>query len=417
MQKLKILVSCYACSPFRGSEPGMGWSFVKGISDFHEVHVLVEQLKWESDIHKYLDEHPELKANLKFYDIKKKRRKRLRKIWPPSYYWFYKQWQQKAYQLAVKLHETEHFDLVHQLNMVGFREPGYLWKLAIPFVWGPIGGMENTNFKLLFNLPFKDFVFYSLRNLINTYQKSILIRPKKAAKRLNSMLISATEKNQLDIKKYWGVDSILIPEVGQYIALDTFVSKRKKTEPLKIIWSGQHTGGKALNILLKSLALLDTDINWELKVLGVGNMTKRWQSLSENLNIAKKCHWHGWIEKDKALAIMQTGHVLCITSIKDLTSTVTLEGLSLGLPIITIDHCGFSNVINDTCGIKIPIAYTKELSMSFKNGIEKLYHDEALRYKLAEGALKRSKDFSWDKKIMQLNNIYTKLLREDTTHS
>ena len=58
MQKLKILVSCYACSPFRGSEPGMGWSFVKGISDFHEVHVLVEQLKWESDIHKYIDENP-----------------------------------------------------------------------------------------------------------------------------------------------------------------------------------------------------------------------------------------------------------------------------------------------------------------------------------------------------------------------
>jgi len=25
--------------------------------------------------------------------------------------------------------------------MVGFREPGYLWQLNIPFVWGPIGGM------------------------------------------------------------------------------------------------------------------------------------------------------------------------------------------------------------------------------------------------------------------------------------
>jgi hypothetical protein len=30
------------------------------------------------------------------------------------------------------------------LNMIGYREPGYLWKLNVPFVWGPMGG---TNVK------------------------------------------------------------------------------------------------------------------------------------------------------------------------------------------------------------------------------------------------------------------------------
>ena len=54
MKKLKILISCYACSPYRGSEPGMGWGFVKGISQFHEVHVITEQEKWEEEINKYL---------------------------------------------------------------------------------------------------------------------------------------------------------------------------------------------------------------------------------------------------------------------------------------------------------------------------------------------------------------------------
>ena len=49
-KKLKILVSCYACSPYKGSEPGMGWNFIKGLSEFHELHVIVEELKWKSDI-------------------------------------------------------------------------------------------------------------------------------------------------------------------------------------------------------------------------------------------------------------------------------------------------------------------------------------------------------------------------------
>ena len=91
-KKLKILVSAYACAPNKGSEPGMGWNFVTGLANFHELHVIVEKRKWEQPILEYLKVYPELKANLRFYFIDKTRNKWLRKLWPPSYYWFYKVW-------------------------------------------------------------------------------------------------------------------------------------------------------------------------------------------------------------------------------------------------------------------------------------------------------------------------------------
>ena len=31
-------------------------------------------------------------------------------------------------------------DLIHQLTSISFREPGFLWRLDKPFVWGPISG-------------------------------------------------------------------------------------------------------------------------------------------------------------------------------------------------------------------------------------------------------------------------------------
>ena len=147
--KLKILISSYTCSPYRGSEPGVGWNFVKGLSKFHEVHVIVEKKKWKKDINNYLNENPRLNENLKFYFLIKKRNKILRKLWPPSYYWFYKKWQKQAYKLGVELNEKENFDIIHQLTMVGYREPGYLWKIDKPFVWGPIGGLEITPWRFL----------------------------------------------------------------------------------------------------------------------------------------------------------------------------------------------------------------------------------------------------------------------------
>lgn len=413
-KKLKILVSCYACSPSRGSEPGMGWSFVNGISKTYEVHVITEKEKWENEIKTQLAKEPN--SNLNFYFIQKKRNRKLRKIWPPSYYWFYRIWQKKALKLAKNLDSKENFDAVHQLNMVGYREPGYLWKIEKPFVWGPIGGTQNVPWHIFSILNMHGKVFYGGRNLINSFQKKYLRRPKLAAKRSMSRLIAATPDVQKDILNFWGESTDIITEVGTTNLQSNKPSNRKESEPLKIIWSGQHTSGKALHILLKSLVKLPTNVNWSLDVLGVGKETKNWKSLAHKLNISEKCNWHGWLQKNDALKIMQNGHVFCITSIKDLTASVTLESLSLGLPIICLDHCGFSYVVDDSCGIKINISNPKTIYTDFSSAISTL-NNEDVRIKLAKGALKRAQEFTWKKKIEKLNGIYNSVINENSNCS
>lgn len=407
-KQLKILVSCYACSPYRGSEPGMGWNFIKGLSEYHNVHIITEKEKWEKDIKQYIKE--EKITNIHFYFIRKKRHRKLRKIWPPSYYWFYKAWQKKAYYLAKQLDKKENFDIIHQLNMVGYREPGYLWKIDKPFVWGPIGGTQNVPWHLfsVFNIYGK--LFYGGRNIINSFQKHFLKRPRLAAKKQPSTLIAATPDIQKDFLKLWGKSSEIITEVGASNFLNVKIAERQPHEALKIVWSGQHTSGKALNILLKSLELLDDGINWQLDILGDGKETNTWKSLAKKLNISSHCKWHGWIPQKDALKIMKNAHILCITSLKDLTSTITLEAISLGLPIICLNHCGFAYVVDNTCGIKIKTESLKTIQSNIKDAIVLLFNNEHLRRQLAEGALKRAKDFSWKSKVKKLNTIYSNLL-------
>ena len=106
------------------------------------------------------------------------------------------------------------------------------------------------------------------------------------------------------------------------------------------------------------------------------------------------------------------GHVFCITSISDLTSTVTLEALSYALPIICLDHCGFSHVINDSCGVKISVKNYNDAVNDFANIINTLYMQEDYRIKLSKGAILRSEDFSWDKKIKKINYIYSCLVKK-----
>jgi glycosyltransferase involved in cell wall biosynthesis len=408
-KRYKILVNCYACSPYKGSEPGMGWNFVKCLSPYHELHILTEG-KFQKDIEKYFTEHPEERKLFHFYFIKKNRHKKLRKIWPPSYYWFYKQWQKQALKFALELDAEYNFDIVHQLNMVGYREPGYLYKLNKPLVWGPIGGMCISPWKLLPSMGLYGFLYYFSRNIVNLWQMYFKLRVRTFANKSHT-IIAATKDNQDGIMKVWKKKSIIIPEVG-------FVDTCEKIYPsyrngiLKICWSGQHTPGKALNLLIKALNLLDYKNDIELHVIGEGKYTKRWKKMADKFHL-HNIKWYGWVQREQAIDIMRQCHVLCITSQTDLTSTVLLEALSLGLPVIALDHCGFSNVITENCGIKIPIHSQKQVIADFAKAIDCLAENENYRQQLAAGAFERAKDFTWEKKAEKINLLYNSILTND----
>ncbi len=124
-KRLKIVISAYACSPYKGSEPGVGWGFVRALAMHHDLWVITEKEKFQTEIEEYLQGNPEFAAHVNFYFIQKKRNRPLRKIWPPSYYWYYRKWHLMAYHKAEQLHSEINFDVAHQLTMVGFREPGY----------------------------------------------------------------------------------------------------------------------------------------------------------------------------------------------------------------------------------------------------------------------------------------------------
>ncbi len=404
-KRLKVLVSAYACNPFRGSESGVGWGWINAIAKYHDLWIITGELH-RTDIEKEIAKRPDQYKNISFYFIPRTRWLKLERIWPPAYLWSYRLWQRKTYNLGVKLKEEIDFDLVHQITYVGFRLPGYLWKLDIPFVWGPIGGLENTPWRFLPMLGPKGCLYYAFRNVINSIQKRFFVLPKKAFRRADDGIISATQGVKREIIRWYGYDSKVICEIGPPATIVSDYSVREPGELLRLSWSGLHLPGKALPLLLNAVAMLPKTVDWRLDILGEGECTKNWKWLARELKIDSKCTWHGWLPREKAMAIVHASHIFVITSIKDLTSTVTLEALSQGVPVVCPDHCGFSDVITSDCGIKVPIKTQQQLEYDLSQAIKKLFDGENERRRLAGGALRRIKEFSWDKKAVEINAIY-----------
>lgn len=404
---MKVLVNAYACSPYQGSEPGMGWNFVKCMSKNHELHIITES-KYERAISEYLTSHPDEFKCCKFYFVKRTRHNLLRKIWPPSYYWFYKAWQKKVLKLALELDEKENFDLVHQLNMIGYREPGYLWRMNKPFVWGPIGGFNITPWKLLYTMGFYGLVFYTCRNLLNLWQMRTSRRVRNAIEKA-SEIMCATQEDSDTVKRLFHKDNVILPEVGLTKMTVPVKNVSQADGVLKLCWSGLHIPRKSLNFLLESMVGLG---NVELHVLGNGPKRKEWMKLSNDLGLTNVV-WHGNLPRENALQIMQGCDVFVQTSLSDATSTVLLEALSLGLPVIALDHLGFANVITDNCGIKIRVDNKRQIVCDFAKAIDRLNKDRCLLKRLSEGAIKRAEENSWESKSEILCKIYENAVAGD----
>ena len=110
---------------------------------------------------------------------------------------------------------------------------------------------------------------------------------------------------------------------------------------------------------------------------------------------------------------MGRGHVMLITTLYDLTSTVTVEALAKGLPIVCLDHCGLAEVVDEKSGIKVPVTTPKRVVNGIAGAIEILAKDERRRQTLAHGALYKAAAFSWQTKIQSLDQIYQRRIESE----
>lgn len=411
MSKLKVLLSAFAVSPYRGSEGGLGWSVATHLALYHDVTVIYGDLSDEVhkfELEKYFAENGST-PNLKFHFVAApKLAKVLDRVHLVPGLWFlhyvaYNLWQEKAYREAKLLHSRERFDLVHQLTYATFRAPGSMWKLPIPFFWGPVSGAADVSLGYRRVLGVRGTVGYALRAVSNYVQKRLSPAVRRAARAARLTWV-CTPAEMSVIQAYGGKAAYQL-EVGTDLAL-LQLRNRSVGEKLRVVWSGIMIPRKALILAIESIAKYSGPVEIELHLLGDGPERRRASERASELGIQKNLVWHGNVSRPKALSVMAASHVLIHTSLLEATSTVVLEALSLGLPVVCHDSCGMAAAITSGCGIKIAQRSPEESVSGFASALETLATD-ARRYKmLADGAAVRANELTWKRKVEEFSEAY-----------
>lgn len=422
----KVLVNSYACCPGMGSEPGMGWNWIVSLAKCCEMFVVTEG-EYREKIEEWLSrpENEAVAKNLHFYwnplSDDDKECERIRKMcWNQGdwrFYKYYKKWQKKTAEIAANICKKENIDVLHQLNMIGFREPGYLWKVSqetgIPFVWGPIGGLKQFPLRYARGVGKKMLAFNFIKNKINSWQIAHDGRV-SAALRQASLLVSSIPDSYNAIKKYHGLESIIIPETGCFPndSEDNFQGRFWGNE-LKIIWVGKFDFRKRLDLALKSIAEARSNgVSVSLDVYGTGS-DKQIQASKElvaDLEIQDCVRFMGGRPHYDVVSAMKSADLFLFTSVSEDTSTVVLEAVSYGLPVLCFDACGMSTVINEDVGIKVPLTSPEQSVKDFANAMRNLFANRQLLQDMSEKCRNRANELSWDNKALTMLSLYQKVL-------
>jgi glycosyltransferase involved in cell wall biosynthesis len=407
----RVLQLSYACSPLRGSEAGVGWRRAVQSAKYFDTWVICEEHEFAADVRQYLAEHGEVPGlNVVFIPIDQ-REWRLGQIHDAVWYAVLHRWHRQVLRVAQRLHEQIRFDLVHQVTFCGYREPGYLWKLDAPFVWGPIGGAQNYPWRFLPYAGFRGAMKEACRSILNSLQLRFSRRVRSAARKA-SIILAANSTNEQCFARAYGVALPIMADVG----IDAVSSEPRTIPhagPLRLLWSGRLLDCKALHLLLYAMARLPADVPCELRVLGDGPLKARWQRLADRLGVAKQVAWMGWLPHREAIEQYAWADAFVFSSLRDTTGTVVVEALAAGLPIICLDHQGMHDVVTADCGIKIPVTTPRQVIAGLSEAIARLAHDPTERRRLAYGAIERAKHYLWSRQEDQMADVYDRVLADN----
>ena len=403
-----LLLMAYECMPDADAEAYAGWERVLQAAREFDVHVIVGAKSFAAiEERGHIHEIPGVHFHTPKEDLLYRVLKRAPNLFPHNDIAYY-HWQRLAYRKARELHRKHCFSLVHQINARTFREPGYTWRLGIPYVWGPMGGTQNFPVAFLAGMPLVEQIAERAHNIGNLIS---LRRPrvKRAAKHA-SVLLAVNSANKSDFERAFRRRVELLPETAIDAVRRPETAKFRARGPLNILWSGESARSKALPLLLEALANLGHDVEYQLHILGDGPLDMEREALAAQLGVVRRCTFFGDRRTEQVLDQLEWAHLFVCTSLRDGSDKMILEALGHGVPVMCFGHQSVDDIVTPSCGIKIPVTHPGHAVAAMASSIRALAQDRNRLLQLSAGACDRARNYLWSENAARITSIYRSLV-------
>lgn len=408
-KRLKVLLSAYACEPNRGSEPGVGWNWVKQIARFHDVWVITRKNNRPA-IEAEISSSDNLNIHWIYYDLPRGIsfwKKGIRGV-----HLYYYLWQLMIYQVAKKINREVAFDVVHHVTFANYWMTSFLPFLDAPFIWGPVGGGDGMPPQFFQTLNFRGKIYEHVRNMIIRIAE---FDPFLRHSAHRSKIAFATTENTAKRMERIGTRQIrLLSQVGltkdeiNQLGMVNFRDGRC----VRFISIGNLIHLKGFHLSLAAFAkIVQQYPDSEYWIVGNGPEEKNLRRDAVKWGLDKNVVFCGSMTREKVWDTLRECDVLIHPSLHDSGGMVCAEAMAAGRPVICLDWGGPGLQVTEDTGFKIPVSKPNVVVEEIEAIMSAILEDSSILVKKGNAARKRVQDFfSWDHKGEQLNQVYQSII-------
>jgi glycosyltransferase involved in cell wall biosynthesis len=171
---------------------------------------------------------------------------------------------------------------------------------------------------------------------------------------------------------------------------------------------------KCADILIEAVSRLTpaTQAKLRLTIVGDGSERGALEAQAATLGLTQLVDFTGWVDQQKIPQYYQDSHIFCFPSIREFGGAVVLEAMACGLPCIVANHGGIGEYVTSETGFKIDPISREYLTQELTAKIQLLVENAGLRQAMAEKAIERAQEFSWEYKGKKMLEIYQELITQ-----
>ena len=407
---MKILISAYACEPHRGSEPEIGWQWVKHLSQLCDVTVVTRSNNREAiEKELSLDSYPGL--SFEYVDLSSMALRLKKMVKPKSLgvLGYYILWQRAARVKIATLVKLNVYDLIHHSTLGAFRMPFAVDGHGVPCVVGPVGGCEEYPEEFL---PRKHVGIYwkeKIRNTLNRLHTQWGLGMQRY-KKVDRILACTDEMSEAF--ECWGVRAKVMPNIGMVTSdTDVHTQMRSDKKGVRMLFVGRLFYWKGLGLAMDVLSELPSNVG--LTIVGDGPDRKEIEKDVCDLGLADRVHFAGSMPRSKVLEMYKEYDLFFFPSFHDSGGFVVLEAMLAGMPVICLKAGGPALTVSKNCGVVVPITSYKETVERLKKAVMSFANEEGKLFQHGLQAQKRIKNmYDWGQKSREMLEVYNELMNE-----
>lgn len=395
-----LLISAYACEPYKGSEQAVGWNIVLELAKTNNVHVVTRannKRVIEPNIPAEVREH----LTFHYYDsefFKKLKNKE------KGVYLYYIVWQFGIIGLVRKLIKQYDIEYALHLTMGSIWMPTFLSFMPAKFMWGPTGGGEAIPTSFIKTLSWKGRFLQYFRFLL---KYSIYINPLTLYSAIKAEKIFYRTEMTRDLlpkpirkKCVFLADGAIEPDI-----IDKHIRKNREDDVVRLVATSRFIHTKNIVTIIEAMHLLPKNLNVHLTLVGSGPEEKRIKKLIEQYQLNDKIDHIPFVPRDDVFKILESSDIYLFASLKEACNLSLLEAMAIGLPVICLNWTGMALSTDDRSAIRLKPTTPEQMPKDMAEAIIKLAQDKNLRELMGVAGRERVKEiFNWKAKVDVINS-------------